>query len=1529
MKKYILIPLIFSLFYHIAICQTVLFSESFDEADDATTGASAEAITWSTSCPYCVNAGDYYKVLGNVLRGVDNNGPAEFTTATITIPASTQYITIQMDYTSPGYAGTGNLESSDEEAGCSGKVEDALTAECVNWDFLGYKINFGGTDNVQGLLLGYPGTPDNGPLCQTINVTGKTSMVLTITMAMRAGTEWMEVDNVVVIAYTSAQAITASIPSSSCPITQVCNFEFTSGNATCDSNTSGTDTYTAEFNYEGGNSGETHTITASSGTVVRTNNPDTVASGKITVTGVNEGTDVTLTVNTTACGDTTYTVKSPTCEPACEVDGISATTTCDGTNYNLRVEFIHKNASRDSVNIYIDDGTNNVDSVINFPTTGDTQVATISDIAIGDSVDSLSVQIIEIGSFGGGSSENPFISEIHYDNAGGDVNEKFEISGLAGTDLTGWTIVFYDGNDNEQYNTNPIFNLTGIIDDEGGGIGASEFDRTGIQNGAPDGLALVDDEGTVIEFLSYEGVITAANGPAIGMTSIDIGVSESGATATTESLQKTDDGWQAPATNTMGTLNTGLTIFTSTVCADTLIFEEPDCCDSLSIDSLTDTIVCGLFILPTITGNNLSDSVAYYSKSGGEGTKYEVGDTLTASGAYYIHDSISPTCDINDTFILTVETTPILDTFPDTAACNYFILPTITGINLSGNEAYYSQPNAQGVQYVAGDTITITDTLYVYDSTALGCFDMDSFILSIDTTTIIDSLADTAVCDYFVLPIITGTNLSGNGAYYSQPNAQGIRYNANDTLTTSGTYYMYDSISGDCFDQESFVLTINTSPSLDTFPDTAACNYFILPTITGINLSGNEAYYSHPNAQGTKYVAGDTVTITDTLYVYDSTTSGCFGMDSFVLTVDADTTDCDISILSVVSTCNGNLYDINLKFLHENANTDSVNIYISDSVTDIYNNLYVQTSNDTQTVNLSSIAFEDSTGGLFIRIEETGTSNDIDFQIPFISEIHYDNGGSDQNEKVEITGLAGYDLSGWYIILYNGNDNTQYDSVALSGMIDDEGSGLGALSFDIISVQNGSPDGLALVNRNNSVIEFLSYEGSFTAADGVAVGLISTDIGVEESAATTDDESLQKTSSGWQNPSTNSMGNLNSGFSLIASESCSDTIAFDVLDCCTDYTITITDPGDHEDSFNISSLNIIDTSFVNETITFHTSKPTTAIDYDNLIPRIIYKTQYIYVMVADTDKGCFSVDSIEINIVNLNNNLPIATSDSYEGEMNGTITGDITQNDVDFDKEDLTIKVNSLPKHGTLQMNPDGTFSYVASNGFIGLDYFTYQVCDMEGCDETIVYLNIRGEGPGAVDDYYYGEINYTIQGVVGINDASSTTDGSSLVFSQISEPINGTVVFNADGEFSYTPHSGFSSDDSFTYQVCNSTGQCDTATVYIQIICDNYREIIWNIPQILSPNADGSHDVWKIPALYDYKECYKKNEVIVFNRWEEKILHRYNYGFDQQWWDGKSESSFTEVQKSKLLPSGTYYYIIKLGDDWNTALTGFIHIQY
>jgi predicted extracellular nuclease len=172
-----------------------------------------------------------------------------------------------------------------------------------------------------------------------------------------------------------------------------------------------------------------------------------------------------------------------------------------------------------------------------------------------------------------------FINEIHYDNASSDIGEAVEIAGPAGTDLTGWTVALYNGSAS-QLNVSNTITLSGTIPNQQGGFGTLAFAQTGIQNGSPDGLALVDDGGAVIEFLSYEGSFTAGSGPASGMPSVDIGVSEPSSTPVGNSLQLSGSGsmggdfsWAAHQPNTFDAVNTGQTFSTGGPPADPLINE--------------------------------------------------------------------------------------------------------------------------------------------------------------------------------------------------------------------------------------------------------------------------------------------------------------------------------------------------------------------------------------------------------------------------------------------------------------------------------------------------------------------------------------------------------------------------------------------------------------------------------------------------------------------------------------------------------------------------------------------------------------------------------------------------------------------------------------------------------------------------------------------------------------------------------------------------------------------------------------------
>jgi len=148
----------------------------------------------------------------------------------------------------------------------------------------------------------------------------------------------------------------------------------------------------------------------------------------------------------------------------------------------------------------------------------------------------------------------------------------------------------------------------------------------------------------------------------------------------------------------------------------------------------------------------------------------------------------------------------------------------------------------------------------------------------------------------------------------------------------------------------------------------------------------------------------------------------------------------------------------------------------------------------------------------------------------FINEIHYDNDGGDFDEYVEIAGDSDIDLTGWSLWLYNGSNGKAYDSFYFDHWTTIDTNQFGFHAIKTIDIQNGSPDGIVLFDGID-IIQFLSYEGSFTASDGIAKGNLSTDIGITEASNTPVGFSLQLTGQGnrysdftWALPQGNTFG---------------------------------------------------------------------------------------------------------------------------------------------------------------------------------------------------------------------------------------------------------------------------------------------------------------------------------------------------------------------------------------------------------------------
>ena len=132
-----------------------------------------------------------------------------------------------------------------------------------------------------------------------------------------------------------------------------------------------------------------------------------------------------------------------------------------------------------------------------------------------------------------------YISEFDY--YGTSDQEFVEIAVPTGTDVSSYSLVFYQA-DGTIYNTVSLGSYTGTFGGQDVYVvnqSTPGFDSGGDSTGTfypDDAIALVDDSGTVLQFISWEGnTVYATEGPASGMSSTNVGYAD-------QSLQSDDGG---------------------------------------------------------------------------------------------------------------------------------------------------------------------------------------------------------------------------------------------------------------------------------------------------------------------------------------------------------------------------------------------------------------------------------------------------------------------------------------------------------------------------------------------------------------------------------------------------------------------------------------------------------------------------------------------------------------------------------------------------------------------------------------------------------------------------------------------------------------------------------------------------------------------------------------------------------------------------------------------------------------------------
>ncbi|WP_159739168.1 Ig-like domain-containing protein, partial [Vibrio atypicus] len=219
------------------------------------------------------------------------------------------------------------------------------------------------------------------------------------------------------------------------------------------------------------------------------------------------------------------------------------------------------------------------------------------------------------------------------------------------------------------------------------------------------------------------------------------------------------------------------------------------------------------------------------------------------------------------------------------------------------------------------------------------------------------------------------------------------------------------------------------------------------------------------------------------------------------------------------------------------------------------------------------------------------------------------------------------------------------------------------------------------------------------------------------------------------------------------------------------------------------------------------------------------------VVVSDGQGGTDTI-TVNIGVTPVNddpeivngNGAPLGDDISVETPEDTPVSGKLDATDVDGD--DLTFVKGNDPQNGSVTVDADGNWTYTPNDDYNGSDSFTVVVSDGQGGTDTIT-VNIGvtpvnddpeivdGNGAPLGDDISVETPEDTpVSGTLNATDV----DGDDLTFSKATDPQNGSVTVDADGNWTYTPNDDYNGSDSFTVVVSDGQGGTDTITVNIGV---------------------------------------------------------------------------------------------------------------
>ncbi|WP_210607808.1 tandem-95 repeat protein [Priestia flexa] len=259
--------------------------------------------------------------------------------------------------------------------------------------------------------------------------------------------------------------------------------------------------------------------------------------------------------------------------------------------------------------------------------------------------------------------------------------------------------------------------------------------------------------------------------------------------------------------------------------------------------------------------------------------------------------------------------------------------------------------------------------------------------------------------------------------------------------------------------------------------------------------------------------------------------------------------------------------------------------------------------------------------------------------------------------------------------------------------------------------------------------------------------------------------------------------------------------------------VTATDPDGDPLTFSLQNAPTNGTVLVNADGTF------------TYTPNLNFNGTDVFTVLVSDGQGGTAVSTVTITVLPVNDP-PTVPNYTFSTQEDASVVGTIVGNDVDGDP--LTYALQTQASNGTAIVNANGTFTYTPNLNFNGTDVFTVLVSDGQGGTAvSTVTINVLPVN----DPPITGNLFFTIPEDNSLAGQVTATDvdGDPLTFSLQNPPVNGTVLVNADGTFTYTPNLNYNGSDQFTVLVSDGQGGTAVSTVFITITPVNDGPVIPN----------------------------------------------------------------------------------------------------